>query len=258
MKTSNTGLSALIITYNEEDHIGRCIESLKDIADEIVVVDSYSTDNTKAICKRYNIRFVENKFIDYIQQKNFGASQINNPYILSIDADEALSEELKISILKAKKSFDFEAYSFNRLNRFGVRWIKHGSWYPDRKIRLWRNAIGKWGGPTPHEVLQLKKGIKVKKLNGDLLHYHVKDYNELNKKSEYYSGLWASRAFENGVKPNKLLQYLKPVSAFFIEFVLKGGFLAGKYGYLIAKNASKTRFRKYKKLNKLYTESHNS
>src|SRR5579872_2065273 len=130
-------ISAIIITYNEERNIGRCIESLEKIADEIVVVDSFSRDKTKAICTERRVRFIEHPFSSHIDQKNFALSQATYDHIFSLDADEYLSEELVDSVLEVKKTWPHDAYQMNRLSTYGGKWIRRGNWYPDRKIRLW-------------------------------------------------------------------------------------------------------------------------
>ncbi|MCU0322473.1 MAG: glycosyltransferase family 2 protein, partial [Chitinophagaceae bacterium] len=130
-------ISATIITFNEEKNIRRCLESLQGIADEIIVVDSLSTDKTKAICQELNITFIEQAFLGYIEQKNFAIQQANFDFVLSLDADEALDETLQQSIIQAKKDgLKSDSYNMNRCTSFCGKWIKHGTWYPDKKIRL--------------------------------------------------------------------------------------------------------------------------
>jgi glycosyltransferase involved in cell wall biosynthesis len=129
-------ISAVIITFNEEAKIGRCIDSLIGVADEILVIDSFSTDLTEYICKSKGVRFIQREFEGHANQKNFGNEQAQHNYILSIDADECLSDELKNSILEAKKSLKFDGYSVNRLSNFCGNWIHHSGWYPDTKMRL--------------------------------------------------------------------------------------------------------------------------
>src|SRR5205085_5199312 len=129
-------LSAVVITYNEEDNIAECIESLMPVADEIVVVDSHSTDRTKEICLRYKVRFIEHPFPGYVEQKNFAAKQASCPFIVSLDADERLSEKLQFAILKEKeKGFPYKGYVVNRFNNYCSQWIRHGDYYPDKKLR---------------------------------------------------------------------------------------------------------------------------
>ena len=142
-------VSAVIITYNEERNIKRCLDSIVGVADEIVVVDSYSTDRTEEICKAYHVKFIQHRFFGHIQQKNWAILQATSPYILSLDADEALSDELRLSILKAKKNWTHDGYYFNRLTNYCGKWIRHTSWYPARKLRLWDSRKGSWGGFNP-------------------------------------------------------------------------------------------------------------
>ena len=135
-------LSAVIITYNEEKNIERCLLSLKGVVDEIVVVDSFSQDRTEAICAQYGVKFIQHAFEGHIQQKNWAITQASSPYVLSLDADEALSDELRQSILEAKNNWTAQGYFFNRLNNYCGQWIRHSGWYPDRKLRLWDARLG--------------------------------------------------------------------------------------------------------------------
>ena len=130
-------ISAVVITFNEERNIKRCLKSLVGVADEIVVVDSYSTDRTEEICRSFNARFIKHRFEGHIQQKNWAILQASSPYILSLDADEALSDNLRTSILRAKENWTHDGYYFNRLTNYCGKWIRHTSWYPSRKLRLW-------------------------------------------------------------------------------------------------------------------------
>ncbi|WP_338356856.1 glycosyltransferase family 2 protein [Yeosuana marina] len=139
-------LSAVIITYNEEEHLEKCLRSLIDVADEIIVVDSFSTDKTPEICNSFNVTFHQHAFEGYIEQKNYAVSLAKHDYILSLDGDEALSETLKSSILKVKNNYQFDGYYCNRLNNYCGQWIKHSDWYPDRKLRLFKKESGEWKG----------------------------------------------------------------------------------------------------------------
>ena len=151
-------ISAVIITQNEERNIGRCIDSIVSVADEIVVIDSYSTDRTCDIALEKGARVVKHPFKSHIDQKNYAITQASYDVVLSLDADEYLSEELTKSILGVKESWPFEAYRMNRLSNYGGKWIRHGNWYPDQKIRLWNKRKGLWGGENPHDKVVLKKG----------------------------------------------------------------------------------------------------
>ena len=144
-------ISAVIIAFNEEKNIERCILSLKNVVDEIVVVDSFSKDKTKEICLAHNVVFIEHSFKGHIEQKNWAYTQASNNYVLSLDADEALSDELKNSILAIKNNWKNDGYAFNRLTSYCGKWIKHCGWYPDIKLRLWDRRKGTWKGINPHD-----------------------------------------------------------------------------------------------------------
>ena len=137
-------LSVVIITYNEEKNIERCLNSVKEVADEIIVLDSFSTDKTEEICKRHAVKFFQHEFNGFSSQKNRASGLAENDYILSLDADEVLSERLKRSILKVKENALFDGYFFNRLNIYCGKPIKFTTWYPDRKLRLWNRKKGEW------------------------------------------------------------------------------------------------------------------
>ena len=135
-------ISGVIITYNEEEHIEKCLMSLTDVVDEILIVDSFSTDKTQGICEQFNVRFIQHKFEGYIEQKNYALSLATHDYILSLDGDEALSDTLKESILKVKQNWEHDGYYSNRMNNYCGQWIKHSDWYPDRKLRLFKKGSG--------------------------------------------------------------------------------------------------------------------
>ena len=163
-------ISAVIITFNEEAYIGNCLESLKDLADEIVVVDSFSTDATEEICRKYNVRFISHAFEGYVEQKNYAVSQAKYRHVLSLDADEALSEELKKSILEIKDNMVYDGYYVNRHNNYCGKWMIQSPFIPDRHMRLFDSSKGRWKGINPHDKFRLDPGTKSKKLKGLLLH----------------------------------------------------------------------------------------
>lgn len=240
-------ISAVIITYNEEKNISRCIESVRPVADDIVVIDSFSKDKTRLICEEKGVRFIEHTFLGHIEQKNFAVTQAIYDYVLSLDADEYLSDELTKSILKIKESWPYEAYRMNRLSNYGGKWIKHGNWYPDQKIRLWNRRIGIWGGENPHDKVILKKGVKIKHLQGDLLHKAYQDATETLIKVQRYSDIFAH---ENvGKKTSSGLKIIvRSFFAFFKSFILKRGIFDGFEGLMVAMAVSNHVFYKYAKL----------
>ncbi len=240
-------ISGVIITYNEEKNIARCIDSLQPVTDEIVVIDSFSKDRTKEICLAKGVRFVEHPFRTHIDQKNFAVTQANFQHVLSLDADEYLSEELIQSIMAVKDNWTAQAFRMNRLSSYGSKWIKHGSWYPDRKIRLWNKEIGIWGGENPHDRIVLKRGTRVIQLQGDILHRAYKDSRETLEKIQRYSDIFA---FENAGKKSSSLVKITGHTAFAFSksFFLKRGFLDGFEGLMVARAEANHVFYKYSKL----------
>lgn len=245
-------LSVVIITYNEEKNIARCIESVQDIADDIVIVDSYSTDNTKSICEQYNVRFIEHKFEGHIQQKNWAITQAENPYILSLDADEVLSEQLKKSILQVKENWTCDGYYFNRLTNYCGKWVRHSGWYPDKKLRLWDSRKGKWAGVNPHDKFKLDKGSSQGYLKGDLLHFSFYSITQHIDQVNKFSGIAAIEAYNKGKKATLVKILLKPYWKFFRDYLLKMGILDGYYGYVICKISAHATFIKLTKLREQY------
>jgi glycosyltransferase involved in cell wall biosynthesis len=242
-------ISAVIITLNEEQHIGQCLESLQGIADEIVVLDSYSTDQTQAICLRYGARFAQQAFSTYKQQKNDAIALAQYDYILSLDADECLSHELRQSILAIKQNCLFDCYSFNRLNNFCGYWVRYGGWYPDRKMRLFHRDKASWAGGNPHEHLQLQAGASHSILKGDLWHYTVQSIAQFTAQNNHYSTLQAQDMLKNGKKSVTWLHLLlKPMWRFISTYFLKLGCLDGKFGFIIACNAAHAVHLRYAKL----------
>jgi glycosyltransferase involved in cell wall biosynthesis len=252
-ETSAVKLSVAIITYNEEKNIARCIQSVEDIADEIVVVDSFSTDKTKEICKSKGVKFVEHAFAGHIQQKNYALTQTTYNHVLSLDADEELSEELKNNIIEVKKKWEYDAYYFNRLTNYCGQWIRHGSWYPDRKLRLWDKTKGEWSGLNPHDIFKLHKGCKKKHLKGELKHYSFYSISDHLEKMNRYTDISAIAAYQAGRRSNIFRILVNPVWKFVRDYYIKLGLLDGYYGYVICKNTSHEKFLKYAKLKDLYS-----
>lgn len=245
-------LSVVIITFNEEKNIERCLKSAQSVADEIVVVDSFSTDKTKEICNSFSVKFIENVFEGHIQQKNFAAKQATYNYVLSLDADEVLSDELKQNIISVKNNFIADGYSFNRLNYYCGQWIKHSGWYPDQKLRLWDRQKGSWGGVNPHDKFEMQSNSVIKHLKGDLLHYTYYTIDEHINVVNKFSSIKAKEMFTKGKSSNLVKIFFKPILKFFINYILKKGFMDGYYGFVICKNSAFSDFLKYIKLRELY------
>lgn len=228
-------LSCVIITKNEEKNIGRCFDSLQPVADEIIVIDSFSTDATAEICAQYDVRFIPTKWKGYSDTKNYGNLQASHPYILSIDADEALSVELQKEILEIKQlDTPAEAYQINRLTNYCGKWVKHCGWYPDWKTRLWKKEVGWWEG-TIHETLIMKEQVRIRRLESKLLHYSYYEPSDHWKQVDRYSMLLAEKHIESGKrKPGFIKLWLSPVFKFISVFFFRLGILDGITGLRIA------------------------
>jgi glycosyltransferase involved in cell wall biosynthesis len=188
-------LTVAIIAYNEEKNIGRCISSVQSIADEVLVVDSFSTDQTEAICQKFGVRFIKNPFKGHIEQKNFALEQSTYDYVLSLDADEALSETLLEEIKKVKENFSHDGHRFNRLTNYSGHWVRHCGWYPDTKLRLVKKAKAQWTGTNPHDILKLKNNEPTAFLKGDLLHYSYDSIASHINQTDKFTTIAARAAF---------------------------------------------------------------
>ncbi|MDL2262210.1 glycosyltransferase family 2 protein [Bacteroidales bacterium OttesenSCG-928-I21] len=246
-------ISAVIITFNEEKNIARCINSVKDIADEILVIDSNSTDRTVEIAKLLNAKIVLQKFLGYAEQKNFAIQHINNDYVLSLDADEAISPNLKNEILKIKNELSpRKAYEFNRITNYCGKWIKHGGWYPDRKIRLYNKNTARWGGGNLHEKIILDIDVVVKKINADIEHYSYYTIQDHIGQIQKFTNISSNELFEKNKKAPLLKILFSGWVKFIRDFVFRLGFLDGYAGFRIAKISAFATFLKYSKLKELH------
>lgn len=237
-------LSAVIITFNEERNIGRCLESVNDIVDEIVVVDSLSTDNTQQICESFGVQFFQVTWKGYSGQKNYAHALASNNWILSIDADEAISEELKKSILKWKKLPDPHFASFNRLTNYCGQWIRHCGWYPDTKLRIFDKTKAVWKGEV-HEDLTFDKSIQVRHLTGNLLHYSYYSVEDHIAQTNKFSTIGARQLVEKGKKICFIKVMISPAVKFFRKYFFNLGFLDGYNGYVICRISALQTFLKY-------------
>lgn len=245
-------ISAAIITYNEEHNIARCLESLRGIADEIVVVDSFSTDGTQRICESFGVRFIPHAFEGHIQQKNVALSLCSFDWVLSLDADEALSDELRASILEVKNQPTGSGYCFNRLTWYCGHWVKHCGWYPDRKTRLVNRHHAQWQGINPHDKLELIHGVEPVWLKGDLLHYSYYTREDHLRQIEYFSGIASGELFQRGIKISWPIILLKVTAQFLKSYFLRLGLLDGLTGWTISRLSAYATWRKYTKLKALY------
>lgn len=237
-------ISAVVITLNEEKRIADCIKSAFLVADEVLICDTGSSDKTIEIAQLCGAKIITTNWLGFAETKNFANTLATHLYILSLDADERLSLELINSINSTKSNLS-GVYSMNRLNNYCGKWIKHGGWYPDVKIRLFPKNLVLWEGEGSHERLN-SKDEKVTKLFGDLLHYTYESEDQLSLKTTKYATL-AAETLKNKPKVELFLKMLfSPIFRFVKMYLLKFGFLDGPSGFVIAKYATKEVFLKYK------------
>jgi glycosyltransferase involved in cell wall biosynthesis len=241
-------LSVVIICYNEEKNIGRCIDSVAEIADEILILDSYSTDQTAAIAEARGAVVKQEPFKGFIEKKNKAVELASHDYVLSLDADEALDPLLAGSIRTAKQTGANSAYRMNRCSNYCGRFIKHGSWYPDTKIRLFDRRIARWGGTNPHDRVVVQNHITVKHLKGDILHYSYHTISEHVIQNNKLSTLAAESLYAKGKKTTLLNIVFRPCWAFFVSYFVRAGFLDGIFGFVIAIQIAHMTFLKHVKL----------
>jgi glycosyltransferase involved in cell wall biosynthesis len=239
-------LSIVIITLNEEDRLEETLKSCIDIADEIVVLDSFSTDKTCDIAARYGAKIYKNKFVDYGSQKNAALDKAENEWILNLDADERVSDRLRQEILafKQNENIPVDGFRINRKTFYMGRWIKHSGWYPDRKLRLFRKSKSRWRGRI-HEALVLDGTTD--RMGGDILHYTYRDMTDHINRLNRYSRMQARDIADKGKKLLHLRALLLPPITFLRFYIWKLGILDGFPGLVIALVSSWATAMKYLK-----------
>ncbi|MBK7342184.1 MAG: glycosyltransferase family 2 protein [Saprospiraceae bacterium] len=231
-------LSLVIITLNAEQHLADCLASSKDIVQEILVVDSGSTDRTVSIAESFGARVIQQPFLGFRDQKQFAVDQATHDHILVLDADEALSPELAASIRTAGEHWTADAWIVNRLNHFAGKPIRHGGWYPDRIVRLFDRRVCQYGPATIHEAIHIPPDLRVHNLTGELLHDAYQSREELFSKQRRYSQLAAEELIRKGKTGSWLRILVKPAYRFLKEFILELGFLDGRIGWIIASSSA--------------------
>ncbi len=238
-------ISATIIAVNEELKIARAIESLR-CCDEILVVDSGSSDRTVEIAQNLGARVVESPWPGYAKQKNFAAASAENDWIFSLDADEALSEALEAEIWQLKKTGPaFDAYTMPRMAQYLGRWIMHSGWYPDRKVRLYDRRKAAWVGEFVHESVEVNGTIG--HLHSNLLHHTCDSLSEHLRTLDRYTTLAAQEVVARGHKVSLANLLAEPAWTFIRTYVFQAGFLDGHEGLIIANMAAAYTFLKYAK-----------
>lgn len=245
-------LSVVIITYNEEENIRACLQAVESIADEIVVLDSFSTDKTRQICETFNVRFYEHPFSGYVEQKNKALSFATYPHVMSVDADEVLSCELIRSIHKAKENWQADGYYFKRLTNYCGSWIKHCGWYPDKKLRLWDTRKGIWDGLLIHEKVLLDKNATTALMEGDLLHYSYYTIDQHLDQIKKFTTIMAQEKFQKGKYPGMGSVIFNSGWKFMRSYVLQRGFMDGYFGLVISVLSAYATFLKYVKTRELF------
>jgi len=241
-------ITATIISFNEADHIRAACESVA-WADEIVLVDSESTDATREIARECGALVIERPWPGFAAQKQFAAEAASHDWIFSLDADERVSDELRESIVALREVREDElsdGYRVARRSFYMGRWIRGGGWYPDHQLRLYRRARARWEGAHVHESVKMQTGGRIETLRGDLLHYSVRDASHHHRMiGERYAPLAARQMFEAGKRTSALRIAVAAPSAFLRSFILKGGFRDGLAGLAIARFAAHHSFLKH-------------
>ena len=248
-------ISACIITKNEQEKVRDCLESVCWV-DEIVVVDSHSTDDTVQICREYTDRVIVRDWPGHIEQKNFAIDSASHPWILSLDADERVSETLREEIEKLRNQGLLEyadGYRMARRVNYAGHWIDHCGWYPEYKIRLFRKNKGRWGGENPHDLLSCAGSVRT--LKGDLLHYSFDSISDHLKTIDFFTTISAKELFKKGKRGSVVALILRPLWCFFRMYFLQLGFLDGRAGFTICTLSSLHVFVKYAKLRELSESS---
>lgn len=252
MTKRKPNISVTLRTFNEEKNIRECLESVS-WADEVIVVDSKSADNTVAIAREFTDRVFIRDWAGHIAQSQFATDQARNPWVLSMDADERVTPALRDEILSLDlEQSPYDAYEMPRRHFFMRQWINHSAWYPDYKIRLFRKDRCRWGGYAPHDKVQVFG--RSKKLQNDLIHYIYTDLAHFAATKNSYSALTAQDHYRNGKRARIIDITLRPLYAFLYRYIVRLGLLDGMAGFTISVMESHGVFMKYLKLYELQKE----
>lgn len=247
----NLSVSAFVLSYNEEDNIERCLKSLL-FCDEIILIDSFSTDRTVELAKKIGVKVIQHPWAGYKQQKIFGLSQCRYDWVLNIDADEEVSQELRESILDVMQKADrdpesiCDGYEVNRLVWYFDRYWRNGGWYPEYRLRFFRRSLISWGGLEPHEkpILNGQMG----RLPGDLYHYTYRSIEEQAKQLLHFALLSGGSAHKEGYRSSLWNLIVNPLSRFVKFYILKKGFREGMPGFIVAVLEGYYAFLKYARM----------
>jgi glycosyltransferase involved in cell wall biosynthesis len=246
-------ISAIVVCFNEEERIRDCLESLR-WCDEVIVIDSFSTDRTAEICRRYTDRFIQRPWAGYRDQKAYAHSQATKDWVLLVDADERISAELQAEILVALRAQNgtYAGYLVPRLVYYLDRWWKRGGWYPDYDVRLFRRDRATWGGLDPHEKI-LVDG-RVGQLRHPLLHYSYRNIEDHLQRMNRFTSISSQELRKAGARWRMSDALLRPAGRFLWFYIVKRGFMEGFAGFYVALTAAVYVFLKYAKLWELELE----
>jgi glycosyltransferase involved in cell wall biosynthesis len=243
-------LTTIVITYNESANIERCLQAVLPISDEVIVIDSFSTDETVSICQKHGVKVISRQWEGYSFTKNYGSLMASHDWILSVDADEVVSEKLAKKIKEILLNPDAQVYEIFRFNNYCGKWIRHGAWYPEYRRRLYHRKFACWNDNEVHEDIQLLNNPKVARIKEPLLHYSYKTIVEHRAKTIRYADIFAKYKASQKKRAGFVKLYLSPVFRFVKDYFFKLGFLDGHYGFVIAKETAYYTYLKYLKTRK--------
>jgi glycosyltransferase involved in cell wall biosynthesis len=241
-------LSIVIISNNEASNIERTLLSVLNMSSDIIIVDSGSTDDTLEICKKFPVKIYHHQWEGYAAQKNYGNSLTKNDWILSIDADEELSEELAQEIKKEFQSPQADCYDLPFRTNFCGQWLSYGHWNPESHIRIFKKGLVYWNTDAVHEGLVISKNINIKKLKGKVNHYTIRSLEHYRQKNDYYINLAAEKMKRANKKAGFIKLFLSPAYRFIHSYIFKLGFLDGYFGYVIARETARVAYLKYNRI----------
>ena len=244
-------ISAVLIVKNEAQKIEACLTALNQVVDEIIVVDHGSEDATRSISEKLGARVFEKEWEGYASGKNYGNKQATQPWILSIDADEVLSDELINTLKTVELTDDKKVFALDRANHFAGVWVKHCGWYPDWKVRLFPRNKANWEGDFVHERLRFLEKMTAEKLPGKLLHYSYDSDEDHFERMDRYAQLAAEKLIDAGKNPGWLKQQISPLWRVFKTYIIKKGFLDGALGWKLSRRTAtlmRWKFRKFREL----------
>jgi len=252
--TMNDRFSIVIVCKNEEENIERVLKSIQGITDDILVYDNGSTDGTLSILSKYGVRIIQGEWLGYGQTKKQAVLLAKYDWVLSIDADEALDEELQASLQKLTFGDEKTVYQISFKNLLGEKHLRWGEWGADKHIRLFNRRFVNWNEALVHESLQIPSSAVVQKLSGFVLHRTMKDTVEYSQKMVRYALLNADKYFAQGKKSSWLKRYISPQFSFIKHYIFQLGFLDGWEGLLSARMTAYYTFLKYARLHELWRE----